>query len=93
MCLNRAILSGVEETQKRLGQKIRELRYERRMSQGELAEKAGVALMTISRLERGEHDPHVATLAKIAKGLDTPLLGLMRSAGYFGDEENQEAPG
>ncbi len=57
------------------------------MSEGELPEKAGVALMTISRLERGEHDPHVRTLWRIAKALDHPVLGLMASAGYAqGDE-------
>ena len=58
------------------------------MSQTELAQKAGVALMTISRLERGEHDPHVRTLSQIARGLGVPLLKLMRWAGYF---ENDEA--
>jgi len=76
------------DAQKRLGQNIREHRKERRMSQTELAQRAGVALMTISRLERGEHDPHVRTLSQIARGLGVPLLELMRTAGYF---ENDEA--
>ncbi len=79
----------MEEVQKRLGQRVRELRKERRMSQGELAEKADVALMTISRLERGEHDPHVMTLSKVAMGLGVPLLELMSSAGYFEDESTE----
>jgi XRE family transcriptional regulator of biofilm formation len=82
-----AILLSMD-AQGRLGQKMRELRKERRMSQTELAQKAGVALMTISRLERGEHDPHVRTLSQIARGLGVSLLELMRSAGYF---ENDEA--
>jgi transcriptional regulator with XRE-family HTH domain len=81
-----AILPGMD-AQKRLGQNIRERRKERRMSQTELAQKAGVALMTISRLERGEHDPHVRTLSQIAKGLGVPLLKLMRSAGYFENDD------
>jgi transcriptional regulator with XRE-family HTH domain len=81
-----AILPGME-AQKRLGQKIRELRKERRMSQTELAQRAGVALMTISRLERGEHDPHVRTLSQTAKGLGVPLFELMRSAGYFENDD------
>jgi transcriptional regulator with XRE-family HTH domain len=75
------------EAQKRLGQNIREHRKERRMSQTELAQRAGVALMTISRLERGEHDPHVRTLSQIARGLGVPLLELMRSAGYFENDD------
>jgi transcriptional regulator with XRE-family HTH domain len=81
-----AIILGME-AQKRLGQNIRERRKERRMSQTELAEEAGVALMTISRLERGEHDPHVRTLSQIAKGLGVPLLELMCSAGYFENDD------
>ena len=75
------------DSEKRLGQRIRELRKKRRMNQTELAEKADVALMTISRIERGEHDPHIKTLARIAKGLGVPLFELMRSAGYFEDED------
>jgi transcriptional regulator with XRE-family HTH domain len=75
------------EAQKRLGQNIREHRKERRMSQTELAQRAGVALMTISRLERGEHDPHVRTLSQIARGLGVPLLELIRSAGYFENDD------
>jgi transcriptional regulator with XRE-family HTH domain len=75
------------DAQKRLGQNIREHRKERRMSQTELAQRAGVALMTISRLERGEHDPHVRTLSQIARGLGVPLLELMRSAGYFENDD------
>ena len=75
------------DAQKRLGQNIREHRKERRMSQTELAQRAGVALMTISRLERGEHDTHVRTLSQIARGLGVPLLELMRSAGYFENDE------
>jgi XRE family transcriptional regulator, aerobic/anaerobic benzoate catabolism transcriptional regulator len=75
------------DAQKRLGQRIREHRKERRMSQTELAQRAGVALMTISRLEWGEHDPHVRTLSQIAKGLGVPLFELMRSAGYFENDD------
>lgn len=77
------------DAQGRLGQKIRELRKARGMRQGALAKKANVSLITISRLERGERDPHVGTLAKIARGLGVPLLELMSSAGYFEDEDTE----
>ena len=56
------------------------------MTQGELAEKANVSLITISRLERGERDPHLGTLARIAKGLGVPPFELLRLADYFGHE-------
>jgi transcriptional regulator with XRE-family HTH domain len=80
--------AGVYE-ESRLGQTIREIRKKRKLSQTELAEKADVALMTISRIERGEHDPHIRTLQKIADGLDVHLLKLMRSAGFFEDEDGE----
>jgi transcriptional regulator with XRE-family HTH domain len=73
------------DAQGRLGRRIREIRKERAMSQGELAEKAGISLITISRIERGERDPHVRTLAQIARGLGVPAYELLRSADYFGD--------
>ena len=84
---------AMENTEIRLGQRNRELRKQQRLSQTELAEKAGVALMTISRLERGEHDPHVRTLWRRARGLGVPLLELMRSAGYSEDEEDDGREG
>jgi transcriptional regulator with XRE-family HTH domain len=77
----------------RLGQEIRQIRRGQRMTQGELAEKANVSLITISRLERGERDPHLETLARVAKGLGVQPFELLRSAGYFeheGDPETEE---
>lgn len=66
----------MEDTQKRIGQRVRELRKERGMSQSELAKKAGVALMTISRLERGEHAPNTKTLGQVAEALEVPVWEL-----------------
>jgi transcriptional regulator with XRE-family HTH domain len=77
----------------RLGREIREIRRGQKMTQGELAEKANVSLLTVSRLERGERDPHLGTLARIARGLGVPPLELLRSAGYFehdGDSEMED---
>ncbi len=59
------------------------------MNQTELAEKAGISLITISRIERGERDPHVRTLAQIARGLGVPAYELLRSAGYFKGEDDE----
>jgi transcriptional regulator with XRE-family HTH domain len=78
------------DARRHLGQRIRELRKERGMSQTELAEKSDVSLITISRIERGERDPHVMTLARIARGLGVQPFELLRSVVYFGDEDNTE---
>ena len=75
------------EEERKLGQKIRELRKQQKLSQTELAEKADVALMTISRIERGEHDPHIRTLSRIAKALGVSTISLMLSAGYVEDDD------
>jgi transcriptional regulator with XRE-family HTH domain len=77
------------DDQLRLGQRIREIRKERGMNQTELAEKAGISLITISRIERGERDPHVRTLAQIARGLGVPAYELLRSAGYSKGEDDE----
>jgi DNA-binding XRE family transcriptional regulator len=58
-----------------------------KLNQIELAEEAGVSLMTISRIERGEHDPHIKTLARIAAALGVSILDVLRSAGYSEDDD------
>jgi transcriptional regulator with XRE-family HTH domain len=45
---------------------LRALRQDRLMTQVELAEKAGLTNLTISRLERGAHQPRFSTTKKLA---------------------------
>ncbi len=54
------------------GEKVREARRRAMLTQGELAEKSGVGITSIVRIERGQLDtaPRVSTLRKLAKGLD-----------------------
>jgi transcriptional regulator with XRE-family HTH domain len=47
------------------------------MTQRELAQRSGVSLDTISRLERDKHRPHVNTLYLLAKALDVPVERLL----------------
>src|SRR5215212_6112185 len=46
-------------------------------------------LITISRIERGERDPHVRTLAQITRGLGVPAYELLRSVRYFEGEDDE----
>jgi transcriptional regulator with XRE-family HTH domain len=58
----------------RLGEYLRSVREDRKISQDALAEKAGLSQSAISRLERGENkknDPGAVVLSSIA-----PILGL-----------------
>lgn len=57
---------------------IRGLRESRRISQVELARRAGVDLRTVQRVESVEREPGVATVARIARGLGVPPSELWR---------------
>ena len=54
------------------GERLREARRRAMLSQEELAEKSGVGVATIIRIERGQlrTEPHFGTLRKLASVLD-----------------------
>ncbi len=61
-----------------IGEKLREIRTKRLLTQDELAEKAGVSQSTIANIERNNAEPQFRTIRKLAKALDidpTELLG------------------
>lgn len=53
------------------------LRLERRLSQEDLAERAGLAVSYVSRIERGVRTPSVQVLAGLAQALEAPLWRLV----------------
>ena len=53
-----------------MGANIREMRRRNAMTQEELAHEAGLSMMTLSRIERGESEPRASTLRKLAKALE-----------------------
>jgi transcriptional regulator with XRE-family HTH domain len=61
-----------------LGQRIRELRKEKDISQEELAFRASVHRTYIGMIERAEKNITVANLEKIANGLGVPIDELLR---------------
>jgi transcriptional regulator with XRE-family HTH domain len=61
-----------------VGDKLKEIRTRRLLTQEELAEKAGVSAATVVNVERNNQEPHFRTIRKLAKALDvdpTELLG------------------
>jgi len=56
-----------------IGARLRELRIQRKMSQGDIEEKAGLLRCYISRVENGWTVPSVETLEKFAAALAVPL--------------------
>lgn len=57
------------EARKRMGERIRQLRTERGISQVELAERAGLIQPHIVRIEQGRYSVGLDTLQAIAKAL------------------------
>ena len=71
-----------------IGDNIRRIREEKRLSQKELAAAIEVAPTQYSRVETGKVMPALKTLIKIAKTLDVPLDALVNSDGAATAEVN-----
>lgn len=69
-----------------LGDRIRQLRTERQLSQLDLANLVGVRQSAISAFETGEKMPRVDTLQRIASALEVSTAVLLDSDGGAGDE-------
>ena len=63
----------MSDLERRIGGKITEIRLSKRLTQAQLAEKVGVSIETISRMERGINFPSLKTLENIADALDEHL--------------------
>ncbi len=62
----------------KFGQKVREERLKRGLSQEELAEKAGLHRTYIGMIERAEKNITLINIAKLAKALEMGIDELMR---------------
>lgn len=61
-----------------VGKNIRRLRKARGVTQEQLAAEAGMAMRYLSGVERGEENPTLRFLAKIADALEVPLTDLFK---------------
>jgi transcriptional regulator with XRE-family HTH domain len=61
--------------------RVRDIRLGKLMSQAELAQRAGVTVATLSRLERGQQRPHFVTLNKLSKALNVKPHDLIDRGG------------
>lgn len=62
-----------------IGRNVRAARVAAGLAQHELAEKTGIAVPHISRLEKGTHLPSVATLKKVSDALEVPICSFLDS--------------
>lgn len=63
-------MNEIENTRKRIGREIAEMRVIRKMTQEDVANKAGIRPNHISRIEHGKYSVGLDTLVKIAGALD-----------------------
>ena len=64
-----------------IGDRLKELREQKKFSQGDIEKRTGLLRCYISRVENGHTVPAVATLEKMARALEVPLYKLF----YEGD--------
>jgi len=65
-----------------IGDRLRALREEKKMSQGDIEKRTGLLRCYISRVENGHTVPAIETLEKMARALEVPLYQLF----YDGEE-------
>src|SRR5437660_7595782 len=65
-----------------IGDRLRELREEKKLSQGDIEKRIGLLRCYISRVENGHTVPAIETLEKMARALGIPLYQLF----YEGEE-------
>jgi transcriptional regulator with XRE-family HTH domain len=65
-----------------IGDRLRSLREEKKLSQGDIEKRTGLLRCYISRVENGHTVPAIETLEKMARALEVPLYQLF----YDGDE-------
>ncbi len=66
----------MEDIKRFIGNRIRELRKQRGLSQEELGYKAGLHLTHIGAIERGEKNWSIDTILKVARGLNVDIKDL-----------------
>lgn len=58
---------------------LKRLREERNLSQGQLAERAGVSKVIVSQIERGDANPTINTIWKLTGALGLPYTSLLEA--------------
>jgi len=70
-----------------IGDRLRALREEKKLSQGDIQERTGLFRCYVSRVENGHTVPALDTIEKFARALEVPLYQL-----FYEGEEPAEAP-
>ena len=87
---SRLIETGVYmllKIRERFGERVKDLRKQKGMTQERLAEKAGLHISLVSLIERGQTNPTLDTMNKLSKGLKVPIWEV-----FMGMEEEHRKP-
>jgi transcriptional regulator with XRE-family HTH domain len=71
-----------------IGERLRALREQKKMSQGDIEKRTGLLRCYISRAENGHSVPAIETLEKIARAMGVPMYQLF----YDGEKPPDAAP-
>jgi transcriptional regulator with XRE-family HTH domain len=64
-----------------IGDRLRDLRKRALLTQRELADKSGVGVTTIIRIERNQVEPHGRTIRRLAEALEVAPEELVKTEG------------
>src|SRR3984957_1680548 len=70
-----------------IGDRLRALREEKNLSQGDIEKRTGLLRCYISRVENGHTVPAIETLEKLARAMEVPIYQL-----FYDGEEPPELP-
>ena len=70
-----------------IGERLRTIREQKNLSQGDIERKTGLLRCYISRVENGHTVPAIGTLEKLARALEVPLYQL-----FYDGENPPELP-
>src|SRR4051812_15785754 len=63
-----------------IGRNVRQLRHQHGLSVADMAERVGISKAMMSKIENAQTSCSLATLARLAEGLDVPVTSLFRGA-------------
>jgi transcriptional regulator with XRE-family HTH domain len=64
-----------------VGDRLKDLRIEQALTQRELADKAGIGVNTVNRIELNATEPHMSTVRKLAAALSVEPRRLTKKEG------------
>jgi transcriptional regulator with XRE-family HTH domain len=75
-----------------IGQRLKEIRESKKLSQGDIEKRSGLLRVYISRVENSHTVPSVATLEKMARALEVPMYQLFHDGEAASSIRNLKLP-